>query len=313
MTLLISKFPRFRKFITRIKRWQLRHQYRHMAKISRHLKIDSMDVQAVYWKKQHICSLIPFSQINNSLLGETAFIVASGPSLKSIDIKPLTNKYTFGVNGSILKFVDADISPTFYVISDEEFIYNRPQLLRLILKNSESHCFFTPQAITAICEIDVDLLKGHQKITLFNNHFKDYGKAALEFPDIVKMAHNDPEIITEDGKIGFSLNPEKGVFTAHTVPYFALQIAYGLGFRTINIAGMDLGSPSGETRFYEQGSAAMPSHLDRDYLKSILPSFEIVSQLCKNKTLQVFNLSPNSRLPDSVIPKKSFADAIRNH
>ncbi len=300
-----------RKYKIRLKRWYLGHKYRHMAKVSRHLRIDT-DQPAIYWQDKFLSSLIPLSQILNSQLGETAFIVASGPSLKSQDIRPLLGKHTFGVNGSILKFIDSGISPTHYVISDEEFIYNRPQLLSRILSCKECHCFFTPQAISAICEINPAWLQGHRKISLFNNHFKNYAKAALEYPDIAELAKHDPEIITQDGRIGFSLNPEKGVFSAHTVPYFALQIAYGLGFRVINLVGMDLGSTKGETRFYEHGSTAMPSHLDRDYTHAILPSFEIVGELCRNNTLAVFNLSPSSRLPDSIIPKKSFNEAVQS-
>lgn len=298
-----------RKYKVRLKRWHLGHKYRHMAKISRHLRIDTTH-HGLFWREEPLCNLAPFSQIKNYRFAETAFIVASGPSIKSLDIKPLQDKHTFGVNGSILKFIESGITPTYYVISDEDFIYNRPQLISHILSNPDCHCFFTPQALSAICEINPNLLKGHPKITLFHNHFKEYGKAALEYPEIAQLAADDPEIISQDGRIGFSLNPEKGIFSAHTVPYFALQIAYGLGFRVINLIGMDLGSANGETRFYEQGITAMPSHLDRDYINTILPSFEIVGELCRNKTVQVFNLSPTSRLPASIIPKKSFCQAL---
>lgn len=302
----------WRKLKTYIKRRYFGHRYRHMAKMSYHLNITYDNSPSILWKKERLCAWTPLSHLRNSQLGNSAYIVASGPSIKELNISSLQNKNTFGVNGSILKFIESGISPRYYVISDEEFIYNRPHLLELILKNKASHCFFTPQAISAICEINPLLLKDHPKISLFHNHFKNYGKPALEFEDIVKMAQNDPEIITTDGRIGFSLNPEKGVFTAHTVPYFALQIAYGLGFRKIYLLGMDLGSPTGETRFYEQGGAAMPSHLDRDYNRTILPSFEIVGKLCKQNKFQVFNLSPISRLPADIIPKKDFNDAINN-
>lgn len=306
---IFIKYPAIRKLKTRIKRWHLGRQYRHMAKISHNLKIDSKN-HAISWKNKHLCAVIPFNKIHDYLLGKTAFIIASGPSIKNLDASILRDKYTFGVNGSILKFIESGITPSFYVISDEDFIYNRPQLLSLILQNRNCHCFFTPQAINAICELNPNLLEGHPKISLFHNHFKEYGKTALEYSDIAQMAQDDPEIITQDGRIGFSLNPDKGVFTAHTVPYFALQIAYGLGFRIVNLIGLDLGSQNGATRFYEQGASAMPSHLDRDYSDYILPSFEIVGELCRNKTFQVFNLSPSSRLPNAIIPKKSFDDAV---
>ncbi len=309
MTLYIQH-PAIRKFITRFKRWYLGSKYRHMAKISTNLQIDLI-TNRLFWKNGLICDLQPIATLLNNFPNKTAYIIASGPSIKNLDIHQLHDKYTFGINGSILKFVEAGIEPTFYVISDEEFIYNRPQLLQTILSNKECLCFFTPQAISAICEINPELLKDHPKISLFHNHFKEYGKPALEYPDIVQLAQNDTDIITREGRIGFCLNPAKGVFSAHTVAYFALQIAYGLGFRIVNLLGMDLGSAGGETRFYEQGQNAMPSHLDRDYLNAILPSFEIVGEFCRSHPFQVFNLSEHSRLPDGVIPKKSFYEALQ--
>lgn len=307
---MLIKPEKIRKLKTKIKRWYLGRRYRHMAKISRHLAIDDT-AGALYWQQKWLCNFTAFDKIQNNHLGKTAFIIASGPSLKLIDIRVLRDRFTFGVNGAIVKFAESGISPSYYVISDEEFVYHRPQLVEMLLQDKHCHCFFTPQAIDAICQINPGLLQGHPKISVFHNHFKDFGKAALEYAEIADMASHDPEIVTRDGRIGFSLNPAKGVFTAHTVPYFALQIAYGLGFRTVNLVGLDLGSQGGETRFYEKGAAAMPSHLDRDYANAILPSFEIVAELCRNQTLQVFNLSPFSRLPDNVIPKKNFADAVR--
>lgn len=306
----ISQFDRLRKLKIRLKRWKLGRQFRHMAKVSRHLQITHSPSPTISWKGKFLCSPIPLNKLQNIHHRETTYIVASGPSIKRQNIKSLRDKFTFGVNGSILKFVESGISPSFYVISDEDFIYNRPQLLTSILENKHCHCFFTPQAISAICDINHFLLQGHPNITLFHNHFKVFGKVALEYPEIANLAQNDPEIITSDGRIGFSLNPSKGMFTAHTVPYFALQIAYGLGFREIYLIGLDLGSPKGETRFYEHGKTAMPSHLDRDYERAILPSFKIVGELCKQQLLQVYNLSPISRLPSSIIPKKNFDDVI---
>jgi KDO transferase-3 len=281
-----------------------------MSKISRFFKIvNGSGDGVIVWKNEEICTLVPMTHVLNTARSRTAYIVASGPSLKRLDITPLKNRYTFGVNGSIIKFLEQGICPEFYVIADEAFIYNRTYLLKDILQPS-THCFFTPQVLSAICEVDPELLKGHPKITLFDNHFKPYGKKALEYEDIVALSKKDSDIVTQDGRIGFSLNPEKGVFTAHTVPYFALQIAYGIGFREIYLVGLDLGSTNQETRFYEGGKSAMPSHLDRDYQRAILPSFEVVKELIDKDVLKVFNLSPVSRLPDNVIPKKDFNDAI---
>lgn len=298
-----------RRVKIRVKRLCLGRSYRHMAKVSRHLFIDEK-TGVIYWKRKHICDLVMFDSLLSKHSNETVFIIASGPSLKNIDISVLDQAFTIGVNGSILKFYESGIAPDYYVISDEEFVYNRSELVKKILETGFCHCFFTPQVISAVCEISPDLLLNHPRITVFHNHFKKFGEKAMEYEDIVEVANNDSDIVTEDGRIGFSLNPAKGVFTASTVTYFALQIAYGLGFRIFNLVGMDLGSPNGKTRFYETGVKAMPSHLDRDYFRWILPSFKIVAELCQDGVIAVFNLSPVSRLPANIIPKKDFSNAV---
>ena len=282
-----------------------------MAKISRHLHIAQAPGHYLQWKGTTLCQLIALPEMLNSQSG-SAFIVASGPSVKQQNIQPLQTSATFGINGSFLKFADDGITPRYYVISDEEFVEQRFEIVKKIL-DSGCHCLFTPSVLSQICTIDLSSIKDHPAISVFYNHFKEYNKPALTYSDIVTMAQHDSDIITKDGKIGFSKNLSKGVFTAHTVIYFALQLAYGIGFRTIYLLGMDLGAGSNQTtRFYEGGDSAMPSHLGRDYQQWILPSFEIVSRLCEESSLQVYNLSKDSRLPDTVIPKNTLEWAINN-
>ena len=64
---------------------------------------------------------------------------------------------------------------------------------------------------------------------------------------------------------------------------------------------MDLDSSLG--RFYEQGGEAVRSRLDGDYEDYILPCFQLMAERVVNPSFRVYNLSPNSRLPSSVIPK----------
>jgi Kdo-III transferase WaaZ len=102
-------------------------------------------------------------------------------------------------------------------------------------------------------------------------------------------------------RIGFSRNLEKGYFSSRTIPYAGIQLAYHLGFNRVFVVGMDLNSSLG--RFYEQGCEAVRSRLDGDYEHYILPCFELMAERVINPDFRVFNLSPNSRLPASVVPK----------
>jgi Kdo-III transferase WaaZ len=103
---------------------------------------------------------------------------------------------------------------------------------------------------------------------------------------------------------------ERGVFTGQTVVFGALQVCHALGFRRIYLLGMDLGAGGTYARFYERGSRATRTHLYRDFEPYIVPSFELGRQVCARTGVEIYNLSPRSRLPTAVIPKLSFESAL---
>lgn len=289
------------------RRQKMGRNYRHMAELHPQLALDlDSNPQRVLWQGNEVATLAPIHHDTNAS-NDWAFIVGSGPSLKDIDISAIAQHKSVGVNGSVMKFIEHNIAPDYYVIADANFIRERWTIVQQMLA-LKPHCFFTPSVISAICAIDANQLSD-VNFSVFNNHFKNYNQPVTEYTDIIQLAANDSDIITHDGKVGFSLNPNKGVFTAHTVVYHALQIAYGLGYRRIGILGMDLSenTASTPTRFYETGRHATPSHVSRDYADRILPSFMVVKYLCERNLLSVYNLSPNSRLPAEVIPKTELS------
>lgn len=289
------------------RRFRMGRAYRHMAELHPRFAIDPVR-HAVTWNGRVVCELAPLSDLMGQHQGEPAFLVGSGPSLKHQDLRALGARHCFGMNGSIVRLAQDGVRPSYYVIADADFTRNRWTLMRQILA-SGAHCLFTPAVLNAICERDATVLAG-ARVSLYHNHFKDYGQPALEPQDIVGRFAGDARILTRDGRIGFSKDPLLGVFTAHTVMYFALQLAYGMGFRDLYLLGMDLGDQGGATRFYETGRGAMPSHMGRDYEAWILPSFRIVGGLCDRGELQVHNLSPISRLPADVVPRMTLEDAL---
>ncbi|EWC42269.1 hypothetical protein B597_006450 [Stutzerimonas stutzeri KOS6] len=109
-------------------------------------------------------------------------------------------------------------------------------------------------------------------------------------------------------RIGFSRNLSRGYFVARTIPYAGAQLAFHLGFRLVFIVGMDLNPSVG--RFYESDEAkVLPTSLDRHYEDYIVPSFKLMSRkVCREGGFQVFNLSKDSRLPASVLPKIALSE-----
>jgi Kdo-III transferase WaaZ len=110
--------------------------------------------------------------------------------------------------------------------------------------------------------------------------------------------------------VGFSKRIERGVFTGQTVVFAAVQVAYWLGFQRVFILGMDLGGTGTLARFYESGSAVASSRLDKDFKPYIIPAFELARRLFEAEGREIYNVSPNSRLPTTIIPKLSFDEAL---
>ena len=288
------------KYLYKTRRWVLGREYRHMAKIYPGFKMEKKDDgYTIYWKGKKVSDSLGFEVLRKREL-KNIFLVGSGPSLGGVDPYLFTDKATCTLNGSIQFFLDVGIVPTYHVISDESFVENRWELVKKVLEQDELIGFYTPQALSEICKRDASLLNG-RKFIVFENHFKNYGEKALDYSDVLNMSLADDRLITSDGKIGFSLDSSLGVFSAHTVMYFALQLMYFIGFRQFFLLGFDLGGS--KRRFYEDGASATPSHLDRDYDSAIYPSFEVVSRLVEQGVFQVYNCTPESRLPSSLIQK----------
>jgi KDO transferase-3 len=131
--------------------------------------------------------------------------------------------------------------------------------------------------------------------------------AAAELdPDLILH----PTVRGQEGLVGFSRNMSKGMFCGQTIGYRGIQIAYHLGYRRVFLLGMDMGGRGNQVRFYETCDQARPSLLEQHLDSYIRPCFEIVRSLCDAGELEVYNCSLGSRLPDSLVPKIAFNDAL---
>ena len=295
----------------RYRRFKLGRAYRHMAELHPSFSLQQASIDhptSVLWRGKSIAPIIPLSHLADIHPGRSGFIVASGPSVKDMDLQSLQPHVTFCVNGSYLKYKESGHCPDYAVICDASFVSDRWSIVESTMQ-SGTHCLFTPSVISRICEIKPGSLQGI-KLTVIQTHFRHYGQPAEEAEEVARKARDDPELITADGRVGFSLNPVKGLFTAHTVTHLPVQLCWFLGIRQIYILGMDLGGPD-QARFYEQGASATPSYLARDYQRHIEPAFEVVAQMRQTHNFNVYNLSDKSRLPSSIIPKITLDEALQ--
>jgi len=224
------------------------------------------------------------------------FIIASGQSAKDFPIEDFSDVPMITMNGAISLFMDTPVRPFFYTCTDTHFSVQQPELFAEALQRSErvalwEHHFRSLEVET---NAEVYFLKKAPKAHLMDLMFK-----------------KDPELIryrTLAGcskKAGFSKNLQRGFFDARTVAYLALQIAYHAGFSKVFLVGVDLNQNL--PRFYEhQGMERSPCGLDQHFESRILPSFKLVATSVIDERFAVYNLSPDSRIPRSVIPYKTL-------
>lgn len=238
---------------------------------------------------------------------DSVFILASGPSAGSFPLQEYRNSKFITANGSIALCVQHQIKPLFYLCNDLGFVRDRPQMVLLGLSHA-THLAFSSEIQDYLLKAHPDWLHGKTILPLHrvNRHPQQTPKSDRAY---AWSTRNDSELIhrfslfhAKLNRIGFSKNLDKGYFCARTIPYAGLQLAYYLGFRRCFLVGMDLSPQQG--RFYEQGTQALPSTLLQDYGDYIQPSFTLLREKIINReNFQVFNLSLESRLPDSIIPK----------
>lgn len=94
-----------------------------------------------FWDGKLVGATRPVAELKNSRSGH-CFMVATGPSLKNVDLRLLKGHPTLGVNGAIAKFTEAAFSPTYYSIIDDDFFENRFPLVREVV-NAHCKCFFS--------------------------------------------------------------------------------------------------------------------------------------------------------------------------
>ncbi|MCY1427593.1 3-deoxy-D-manno-oct-2-ulosonate III transferase WaaZ [compost metagenome] len=242
-------------------------------------------------------SVSHFDECRNAGSG-SVFVIASGSSAKDFPFHEFSDIPMITMNGAISMFVDTPIKPFFYVCTDKDFSNQQPELFAEAMRRSE-------------------------RVALWEDHYKSAGVAAsgelyflrkarkARFSDLLRK---DPELIrnrpfpgSRRKPLGFSKNLHRGFFDARTVAYVALQIAYHAGFNKVFMVGVDLNQNVG--RFYEnRHSKLSPCGLDQHFDSRILPSFELLAESVVDKDFAVYNLSPTSRLPRTVIPYKTLEE-----
>ncbi|MGG5871096.1 lipopolysaccharide core biosynthesis protein [Pseudomonas peli] len=235
------------------------------------------------------------------------FLVASGPSVGAFPLERYAQYPMMAMNGSVCRFANTGVTPFFYICDDSAFVRDRLSLILQGVEFAESLAF-SPRVIEALIAQAPDALVGRSVYGFERANRPVDGREPMGDRQFAWAARKDADFECDfslfrqkRNRIGFSRNIDKGYFSSRTIPYTGIQLAYHLGFQQVFVVGMDLDSSKG--RFYEQGDDAVGSRLDGDYEDYILPCFELMAKRVVSPAFQVYNLSLESRLPGTVLPK----------
>jgi len=251
-----------------------------------------------------------FDACRNSCSGPV-FILASGPSTKTFPLEQYGQFPMMALNGSICRFAAAGMNPDYYLCDDSSFVRNRLPLMLQAVERAR-HLVLSPRVIETLLGTVPDALEGRSVFRFERAGRCDERHRHLSPRQFSREVRSDEDIECnyswlrqKPNRIGFSRNLKKGYFNGRTIPYAAIQLAYHLGFNQVFLVGVDLRASAG--RFYEDGSAAVPSRLDGDFDEYILPSFQLLAERVIKPQFQVYNMSADSRLPDRLIPRLELA------
>lgn len=159
--------------------------------------------------------------------GKRCFILGNGPSLRRMDLSPLKDEVTFGLNRIYLLFSELGFQTTFYLAVN-----------KLVVEQCAGEIATQVQGVKFISYDARRWLSGVDNL-------------------VYLYSREGPR---------FYPRPARGVWQGATVTYVALQLAYAMGFDQVFLIGVDHAyTAAGEPHQTVVSPGADPNHFDQDY------------------------------------------------
>ncbi len=232
----------------------------------------------IVWRLLFSKKLLKYKNIHK---GETCFIIGNGPSLNRMDLRPLANHYTFGLNKIYLMFDKVDLNLSYLVSVNMEVIKQSKEV--------------------------------YQNLTIPT--FLSYLHSAnLEF------RNKSLNYIFSIGGVKFSKNISKQTFEGATVTFVALQIAYYMGFEKVFLIGVDHNfKSSGNPYEYQKLEGKDVNHFDPKYfsgqlwgipdLETSQKAYKMAKEVFERDGRKIFDATVEGKL--KVFKKISYNEALR--
>lgn len=232
----------------------------------------------IHWRRKYAPKLRQFKDIHK---GQDCFILGNGPSLNRMDLAPLANFHTFGLNKIFLIFdrVDLDLS---YLVSTNALVIE------------QAHKEFE-----------------EMKCPVFLSYTASQGVVA-DKPHIQRMHTLNTWSFYED--------LAQPICEGNTVTYVALQIAYYMGFERVFLVGVDHNfQQSGQAHETQVFQGEDVNHFHPDYFKGQKwqladvygseVSFHLANYYYSKAGRQVIDATVGGKL--TVFPKISYEEALK--
>ena len=249
--------------------------------VKRGLSFAKMNKDLIKWHFKHSKRLIRFSNIHNN---ENCFIIGNGPSLNKVDLSPLRDRHTFGLNKIYLIFDRVDLNLSYHVAVNP-----------LVIKQSIN------EFVNLKCPSFLAYRTAHK---LTHNCDNIYFLATdSQFPVQYSFYPDISQPITE----------------GYTVTYVAMQIAFYMGFKNVFLIGVDhnfkaVGRPNEEQLMAGEDQ----SHFDPRYFSNQqwhLPdleaselSYHLANFAFRRDGRQIYDATIDGKL--NIFPKISYKQAL---
>lgn len=259
-------------------------------KITRHLrafnivkeqfKVLKHDVDYINW---YFSERQRFDRFNNIHEGEDCFIIGNGPSLKKMDLAPLNNYYTFGLNKIYLLFEKTKLDLSYVACVNP-----------LVIAQAEED------------------IKKHFQCPVFLSYRSSKG--------LYKDVPNVYRLMTNNGPWSFYPDVRKGISEGYTVTYVAMQIAFYMGFKRVFLIGVDHNfKQTGKSNETQMHKGEDENHFHPDYFKGMqwhladLEGNEASYALAKHQFhaagREIIDCTVDGKL--TIYPKMNFEEALK--
>lgn len=205
-------------------------------------------------------------QLKNCCLGETCFIVGTGPSLSVDDLEKIKGLKSFSMNSIVLLFERTTWRPTYYAIQDN----------------------YAVKMLREKCDYDnlIKAIKVFRGVSTYTQTPILKGKI-INFPLYIL----DHDINVEYPRTRFSHDINALVYDGYTITYSIMQIACYMGFKQIVLIGVDC-DYSGQKKHFTNYTEA--DNGNAAYL--MCESYKVAEAYAKRHGISILNATRNARL-----------------